>query len=62
MTDEQISASEWRCRAEALGAALKWAADGDINATVVAILVEALKQATPELSESGRQRLFEKEQ
>ena len=59
MTDEQIRQAARQCRDEALCDALRLAADGDIDATAVAILVEALKQATPELSAQGRQRLFE---
>ena len=58
MTDEQIQQAAWRCYAEATALAMP-ALDGDVSATATAILVEALKQATPELSESGRRGLFD---
>ena len=62
MTDEQIRIAAGRCQYLAFGVALGFAVDVDLSATVTAILVEALKQATPELSAQGRQRLFEEQE
>ena len=62
MTDQQILYAARECRFDAMCDAMQWAADGDLDATITAILVEALKQATPGWSVEGRQRLFEREE